>query len=372
MKYLSRAVSKLIAVASLGLAAITLPAQADFLVGNTLGNSVSRFDAVTGAYLGDFITAGSGGLTAPDALTFGPDGNWYVSSGTDASGQILRYNGQTGAFMGVFAQGGGLNRPYGSAFGPDGNLYVASFRSDEILRYNGQTGAFIDVFASGNGTAAGLLNGPNGLLFGADGSLYVTTEGSVADADGNVSFLYESQIVRYDLAAGTGQVFASQPAATPNGNGYVSLLGLAYGPDGLIYTSDYAGGIRSYDAGGNLVQTIDTGAIFGSHHLFGGGIPTTFGDFEFGADGALYASVFDDDGSGVSNNGVARCVIATGLCSAFITDNTHLSRPIGFALLQVPEPATWAMFGIGLLLLGATASRRQPLARAWQAAGAER
>jgi sugar lactone lactonase YvrE len=366
MKYFNRAVSKLLVLGSLGIAAFTLPAHADFLVGNTLGDSVSRYSEATGAYLGEFIAAGAGGLTAPDAITLGPDDNWYVSSGTGSSGQILRYDGQTGAFMGVFAQGGGLTRPYGSAFGPDGNLYVASFRSDQILRYNGQTGAFIDVFAAGNGTAAGLLNGPNGLLFGADGALYVTTEGSVADASGNVSFLYESQVLRYDLLGGAGQVFAAQPAATPGGNGYVSLLGMEFGPDGLLYTSDYAGGIRSFDAGGTLVQTIDTGAIFGT------GIATTIGDFEFGADGALYASVFDDDGSGVSNNGVARCVIATGLCSAFITDNTHLSRPIGFALLQVPEPATWAMLCLGLLMLAAVAKRREHNGSALRIARAER
>jgi sugar lactone lactonase YvrE len=343
---------RLAAACAIALAALALPARADILVGNTQGNSVSRFDAHSGTYLGAFVAAGSGGLTAPDAITFGPDGNLYVSSGTDTGGQILRYDGLTGAFMGVFAQGGGLDRPYGTAFGPDGNLYVASFRSDQILRYDGRTGAFIDVFARGNGTATGLLNGPNDLLFGADGSLYVTTEGSVADGKGGISFLYDSQVLRYSVASGAGTVFAAQPAPTPHGNGYVSLLGLGFGPDGLIYTTDYAGGIRSYDARGTLVQTLDTGALFGS-------VATSVGDFAFGADGALYASIFDDNGSGVSNNGVARCVIPTGVCSAFITDNTNLARPIGFAMTPpVPEPATLALLAIGLLGVAGAVRRR--------------
>ena len=33
-------------------------------------------------------------------------------------------------------------------FGPDGNLYVAGAFNDAILRFDGQTGAFIDNFAT--------------------------------------------------------------------------------------------------------------------------------------------------------------------------------------------------------------------------------
>lgn len=33
-------------------------------------------------------------------------------------------------------------------FGPDDNLYVTSFGTHEVLRYDGQTGAFIDAFAT--------------------------------------------------------------------------------------------------------------------------------------------------------------------------------------------------------------------------------
>ena len=73
------------------------------LVGNTRGNNVVRVDRLTGMFVSNFIEAGSGGLTDPDDLTHGPDGHLYVSSGGNTTGQILRYNGTTGAFMGVFA-----------------------------------------------------------------------------------------------------------------------------------------------------------------------------------------------------------------------------------------------------------------------------
>lgn len=293
-----------------------------FLIGNTRGNNVVSVDRATGSYIRDFIAAGVGGLTDPDDLTIGPDGNLYVSSGTNTGGQILRYDGKTGAFLGVFAEGSGMKRPYGNAFGPDGNLYVASFRSDQILKFDGKTGVFISVFAKGDGTAAGLLNGPNDILFGPGGKLYVTTQGSVADNAGGISYKFDSQVLRYDVVTGAGEVFAPAPTPTPNGGGYISLLGLVFGPDGLLYTSDFGGGIRSYNTTTKaLVQTIDTGK------LFGGSVATTVGNLTFGADGSLYAPVFN--GNFVAN-GLAKCsVVGAGNCQLLSTNNANLIRPIG-------------------------------------------
>ena len=316
-------------VASCGGSSEEPPAPpAPLLIGNTRGNNVVVIDRQTGAYVKDFISAASGGLKDPDDLTFGPDGNLYVSSGSNTDGQILRYDGKTGAFISVFAQSSSMKRPYGNAFGPDGNLYVASFRSDEILQFNGKTGAFIAVFAKGNGTTAGLLNGPNDLMFGPDGKMYVTTQGSVADGLGGISYKFDSQVLRYDVATKVGEVFAPAPKPTPGGGGYVSLLGLANGPDGLLYATDFAGGIRSYDRTTKaLVKTIDTGK------LFGGTIATTVGNLTFGKEGMLYAPIFNSNSTGVVANGVARCSVSAGSCELLGVSNTSLVRPIGIATL---------------------------------------
>lgn len=320
-----------------------LGAQAALLVSNTRSDNVVMIDDKTGAYLGDFITAGSGGLTDPDDVTLGPDGKVYVSSGGNTTGSILRYS-SSGAFIDTFSTGSGLKRPYGNAFGPDGNLYVASFRSDQILRYNGSTGAFIDVFAQGNGSSAGLLNGPNDLVFAPNGMLYVTTQGSVADGMGGISYQFDSTLLSYNVTTGAGSLVAT-PSPTAGGNGYVSLLGAVVGPDGLLYTTDYAGGIRSYDTlTGALVQTIDTGA------LFGGSIATTIGNLVFAPDGTLYAPVFNEGAKGVEANGVAACAVATGSCTLLLSDSTHLSRPIGIAYVPtpVPEPSVCALMLVGI------------------------
>ncbi|MEM8861578.1 MAG: choice-of-anchor Q domain-containing protein, partial [Chloroflexota bacterium] len=58
--------------------------------------------ASTGSSLGSFVSSGSGGLDKPSDISFGPDGHFYVLSG--ATDEILRYDGQTGAFIDVFVE----------------------------------------------------------------------------------------------------------------------------------------------------------------------------------------------------------------------------------------------------------------------------
>jgi outer membrane protein assembly factor BamB len=131
------------------------------LVGSGGTNQVLAYDYSTGAFTTTFVSAGSGGLSSPADLAFGPDGNFYVVS--QSSGQVLRYNGTTGAFISAFvpAGSGGLSLPQGMVFG-DGNLYVGSERTNQVLEYNATTGAFAGVFAAGlGGTPVRLLFVPS-------------------------------------------------------------------------------------------------------------------------------------------------------------------------------------------------------------------
>jgi hypothetical protein len=114
----------------------------------------------SGTFIGTFISAGSGGLSNAKDIVWGPDGNAYVS-GYDYS-QVLEYNGTTGAFIKVFATGsGGFEQ---IAFGPDGNLYAASYGNNAVERFNGTTGASMGVFVTGISTPYGLFFDPAGNL----------------------------------------------------------------------------------------------------------------------------------------------------------------------------------------------------------------
>src|SRR5262245_31336141 len=102
-----------------------------------------------GGFLGDFVAPGSGELGFPWAMTFGPDGNLYVT--TRLTKSVLRYDGATGSplpatgkpgaeFVSPGSGGlGELDLPRGLTFGPDGNLYVAGYSTDSVLRYDGVT-----------------------------------------------------------------------------------------------------------------------------------------------------------------------------------------------------------------------------------------
>lgn len=147
------------------------------LVASRGTDSVLAYDAADGTSLGAFVTAGSGGLVAPFGLTMDRLGDLYVTSD---NGEVLRYDGTSGAFLGVFvgaANNGGLDQPRGLTFKGDGNLLVASLGSDEVLEFDGHNGAPFGKWAQ-VGTASVLTQiHPWGIRVGPNGSVYVARTG---------------------------------------------------------------------------------------------------------------------------------------------------------------------------------------------------
>jgi hypothetical protein len=192
---------------------------------------VLRFDWASQTYQ-PFVSPGSGGLQHVGGITFGPDGNLYVTSQDQSA--VLEYDGTTGSFLRVYvsAGAGGLNSAYGIKFAPDGNLYACSSGSNQILKYEGPgspdgvpPGQFLGVFANTQHTF------PFNFDFGPDGNVYVscpenptnTNDDSFIDRYYGPSSPFAGQFIGTFVANGTGGLNDSRtPLFDSQGNLYVA------------------------------------------------------------------------------------------------------------------------------------------------------
>ncbi len=139
---------------------------------------VQRHLVTNGAYFDTFVPKGSGGLSRPADMQFGPDGNLYIlvwSGAGTADDKVLRYDGQTGAFLGSFVTFNYGVRYTDMAFGPDGDLYITE-STGNVERFDGRTGEYRGLFAGGSGGDF------EGLAFGPDGNLYVSEDHYVSSS----------------------------------------------------------------------------------------------------------------------------------------------------------------------------------------------
>ncbi|MBM4005276.1 MAG: phosphatase PAP2 family protein, partial [Planctomycetes bacterium] len=184
----------------------------DLLYVGNRSNGVTRYDALTGAFVDQFIAAGDHGLWYLGGMDFGPDGNLYIANAY-SGGSILVYDGSSGDFLSEIVPpgGSGLVDPRGLTIGPDGNIYVASDRgSTKILKFS-TSGDFQGVFVDGVGQ--GLTNGVSP-VFSPGGDLYVAEydTGRVLRYDGTSGAFVETLIGAG--AAGLGRTSALTFLAT--------------------------------------------------------------------------------------------------------------------------------------------------------------
>ncbi|MBL7775071.1 MAG: NHL repeat-containing protein [Saprospiraceae bacterium] len=242
-------------------------------------NSVKRFDAFTGAYLGELGQAQIGGQTQD--VTIGPDGMLYVSA--LQAGHILKFDPASGAFLGNFTHGYDLKKPTKMLFAPDGYLYVSQWGEGQsnVARFDARSGAFDRV-------CTGDLAGPLGLTVDAGGNFYVACFyskdvrkfgpdgaylGLAVDAaqlkgPSNIWFDKQGALLVADWDAGSIKRFRPENGGFAYerefATGFARLEGLALGPDGFLYACDWYR---------NLIQKLDatSGSAIGVY-LDGGGM----------------------------------------------------------------------------------------------------
>ncbi len=223
---------------------------------------------------------------------------------TDRGGDsILRYDGVTGQFDDVFASGlaARIDRPSSVRLGPSGHLYLAGFGQGDVVRFDVESGAMMDVFY----WDTQLLEEPVELLFRGDDLVVLgndTQNAVVIDAKGAAtrSFGYPDMRAAHDFVMSPdettvyvatdshpqlGSALQAWDATTGTmlrhfgtASELTSATSVALGGDGLLYACDYERNeiVRFDPATGALLGTV-TGQL---------DAPVSI---DFGPDGALYA-----------------------------------------------------------------------------------
>jgi sugar lactone lactonase YvrE len=217
-------------------------------------DTIVRYNGTTGAFMGMFAT---GPMNGPRDIVF-HNGYMYVAS--TYTNQVLQYDATTGAYLGVFvtAGSGGINGPDGMTFGPDGNLYLSGTNSNNVIEYDGNTGAYLKAFvASGSGG----LSLPAGITFDTSGQyLYVAEWGGAHD------------VLKYNGQTGAYVGVAASGLSSPRD--------VKFGADGLLYV---------LDAGTNRIERFtENGTYVGDYVPAGSGGMSGGGSVTFGPNGDLY------------------------------------------------------------------------------------
>jgi hypothetical protein len=209
----------------------------DFLyVGDGGDNTVKQFDATTGAFVDNLVAPGSQGMLGPRGLLFRNPGQLLAVNqnvGLTIPGEVLRYNGVTGAPLGALVSATDAHAPYaprGMVLGPNHTLYVADDGNldgvilGRVARFNSETGAFLGDLQPTGYTGDFYARAD---VIGPDGLLYVTVRNIAATG---------GEVMRWDPATGNfrGVFVASNPSNDLN-----RPEGIAFGPDGNLYVVSF-------------------------------------------------------------------------------------------------------------------------------------
>lgn len=191
------------------------------LISNLNSGQINKHDPNTGAYIGLFAD----GISGPTRMKIGPDNLIYVLQWS-GDGKVRRYT-QDGNFVDFFTSIG-VPQSIGLDWDEGGNLYVSSYNGDSVRKFD-QNGKDQGLFIEDH------LEGPTNIWFDKDGDLLVVDYDGAAvkrfDADG----VYKTNFLS-GLSHAEGLDFLA------NGN---ILIG-----NGKTHS------VKEFDANGNYIQDI--------------------------------------------------------------------------------------------------------------------
>ena len=209
---------------------------------------VLQFNGVTGAPVGIFGPALAGNIMA--IHTGGAVGDVLVGA---AFGGVQRLDRNTGAVVQTYNPGGGWQ--WAGIWRPGtGTVLIGDHNTDDIREYDPNTGAFLGVFATGVSNPADMMFGPGGNLFvcsfepgagvyeinGGTGAV-INQWGLGMGFTNDIVFMPDGRRIVTSMGTNSAHVFDSSwnPITTFTGTGWGRIHGITISPhDGLIYAID--------------------------------------------------------------------------------------------------------------------------------------
>ena len=278
----------------------------DYLyIGDDLDNSVKTFDAKTGRFLGSFVAPGANDIHGPRGLIFDHAGNLLVTNQNvdqPFNGAILKYKGQTGAFLGEVVKHTSTDAPLaprGILLSKNNVLYVADMGDFDSI-HNEDVPGEVQVYKYGaTVTPIGVLDHsgftgqfhPRGMVFGPDGMLYVSVRDLPEGEAGSV--------LRFNPKTGKFlNVFIDNKSV----NDLHRPEGLVFGPDGNLYITSFQKDANDTDK--ILIIDGKKGKLLDKIDLYDVGQPRAFAQtLLFGPDGKLFVPI---TGGGLETGSVRR------------------------------------------------------------------
>ncbi len=142
-------------------------------------DAIAEFDPATGAYLGNFIANGAGGLDSPWDILFGATEAYVPASSSDA---LHRYNATTGAYIGDLITLDSL--PEQVAWAANGNILIAEWSGSQEGIIEVQTdGMLVGVYYTSE------IDGPRGVYELPSGNLLVSNGTGVHEITRSSTFV---------------------------------------------------------------------------------------------------------------------------------------------------------------------------------------